>query len=81
MNDVGFVISKEDLALGPGTRLDHSRAFVYQRFIKVRKGIEKASDIDIRSGMESVPLTSLRKGSYILFQLVIMVNQKNISRL
>ena len=28
VNDVGFVISKEDLASGPGTRLDHSRAFV-----------------------------------------------------
>ena len=59
MNDVGFVISKEDLALGPGTRLDHSRAFVYQRFIKVRKGIEKASDIDIRRGTESAPVASV----------------------
>ena len=30
VNSVGFVISKEeeDLTLGPGTRLDHSRAFV-----------------------------------------------------
>ena len=28
VNHVGFVISKEEgLALGPGTRLDHSRAF------------------------------------------------------
>ena len=28
VNSVGFVISEEDLASGPGTRLDHSRAFV-----------------------------------------------------
>ena len=28
VNDVGFVIPEEDLALGPGTRLDHSKAFV-----------------------------------------------------
>ena len=28
VNDVIFVISEEDIALGPGTRLDHSRAFV-----------------------------------------------------
>ena len=28
MNDVGFVISEEDLASGTGTKLDHSRAFV-----------------------------------------------------
>ena len=26
--DVGLVISEEDLALGKGTRLDHSSAFV-----------------------------------------------------
>ena len=46
---VGFLLS-EDLALGPGTRLDHSRAFVWQSFIKVRKRTEKPSDIDIRRG-------------------------------
>ena len=28
VNSVGFVISKEDLTSRPGTRLDHSRAFV-----------------------------------------------------
>ena len=27
-DDFGFVISEEDLALGPGTRFDHSRVFV-----------------------------------------------------
>ena len=27
-NNVGFVISEEDLTPGPGTRLDHSRVFV-----------------------------------------------------
>ena len=31
--------------------------------------------------MESAPLASLRKGSYTLFQLVITINQKNVSRL
>ena len=57
------MISEEDLALGPGTRLDHSRAFVQQSFIKVRKGTEKASDIDIRKGWRAPPaLDSLSKG-------------------
>ena len=28
MRDISFVISEEDLASGPGTRLDHSRTFV-----------------------------------------------------
>ena len=28
MNDVGFMIPKEDLASGPGTRRDHSTASV-----------------------------------------------------
>ena len=36
VNDVGFVISEEeDLALGPGTRLDHSRDFVSVQFSAV----------------------------------------------
>ena len=59
MNYVGFVISKEDLVLGPGIRLDHSRTFVLQNFIKVRKGSEKASNIDIRRGMENAPLAGV----------------------
>ena len=63
MNNVRFVISEEkDLASRPETRLDHSRAFVWQSFIKVRKRTGKASDIDIRRGMESAPLISVSKG-------------------
>ena len=51
VNNVSLVISEEEnLASGPGTRLDHSIAFVQQSFIKVRQGTEKASDIDIRRG-------------------------------
>ena len=68
MNGVGFVISeKEDLTLGPGTRLDHSRAFVQQSFIKVYKGTENTSDTDIRRGTESAPLASLSKGAIYFF--------------
>ena len=54
VNGVRFLISKEeeDVASGPGTRLNHSRA-------KLRKETEKASDIDIREGMESVPLAGV----------------------
>ena len=35
-----------------------------QSVIKVRKGTEKASDIDIRRGLESAPLDSLIKALY-----------------
>ena len=36
VNGVGFVISEEEhLTSGLGTRLDYTRAFVYQSFIKV----------------------------------------------
>ena len=66
-NNVGFVISEEDLALGPGTRLVNSRVFVYQSFIKVKKGTEDASGIDIRRGMESAPLASVSKGVMYFF--------------
>ena len=42
VNDVGFVISKEkDLALGSGTRLDHSKAFECRRvLLKYKKDRE-----------------------------------------
>ena len=39
--NVKLMISKEGLSLGPGTRLDHSRAFVQQSFITVEKGQRK----------------------------------------
>ena len=58
------MISEEDLASGPETRLHHSRAFVRQSFIKVIKGTEKVSGIDIRRGMESAALASLIKALY-----------------
>ena len=67
VNDVRFVISEEDLALGPGTRLVNSRVFVYQSFIKVKKATEEASGIDIRRGMESAPLSGLSKGVIYFF--------------
>ena len=55
VKDVGFMISEEDdLALGPGTRLDHPKPFVWQSFIKVQKRTEKTSDRDIRR-IESTP--------------------------
>ena len=67
MNDVGFMISKvEDLAMGPGTRIDCSRCFVWQSCIKVRKGTEKASDRHQKGDGECPPRRS-KQGSYILF--------------
>ena len=52
VKDVGFVISKEDLALGPCLI---TQELLCSSFIKVKKGTEKASDIDIRRGMEKAP--------------------------
>ena len=54
MNDVRFVIAKEDLALGPGNGLDQSVLLKWRR-------TEKASDIGIRRGAQSAPLSSLSK--------------------
>ena len=59
---------KTKKALGPGTSLDHSRAFVKQSFIKVRKGTKKASDIDSRKGTENAPLASVIKALYTFFR-------------
>ena len=63
MNDVGFVISEEDLALGPETRLDHSELLCGRSFITV-KGKEKASDIDIRRGWRVPPSLVLARELY-----------------
>ena len=54
VNDVGFMISEEDLALGPGIRLDHSGLLCGRSFITV-KGTDKASDIRHQKGAESTP--------------------------
>ena len=81
VSDVRFMNSEEDLASGPGTRLDHLRALEQQSFIRIQKGTEKASDIDIRKEMQSAPLASVSKGVIYIFKLVITINQKNISRL
>ena len=66
MNGIGFMISEEDLALGSGTSLDYSELLCGRSFITV-KGTEKASDVDIRRGMESAPLANLSKGVIYFF--------------
>lgn len=50
-----MISEEEDLAVGPGIIRDHSRAFVEQSFIKVRKGAEKASDTDSEGGWGCPP--------------------------
>ena len=47
---------------------------------KLRKGSEKASDIDIRRARRMPPLLVLARELYI-FKLIITVNQKNVSKL
>jgi len=59
VNDVRFVIS-EDLTSRSGTRLDYSELLCGRR-------TEKASDIDIRRGTDSAPLSSLSKGAIYFF--------------
>ena len=74
MNNVGFVISKEDLALGPGTRLDGSlKSFCAAEFIKVTKGTERASDTDIRRGQKEYPLASVSNG--VIYLLISYYNE------
>ena len=40
VNDVGSVVSKEDLASGSGTRLDHAELLCGRSFITVKKDTE-----------------------------------------
>ena len=65
MNDVRFMISEEDLASGPGTRLDHSRTFVWQKFDS-EKGQTKLL-IETSEGDRAPPLTSDTSGIKALY--------------
>lgn len=47
--------TSKDLASGPRTRLDHSRALSGRSFITVKKEREKSSDTDIRRGWGGAP--------------------------
>ena len=63
VNDVRFVISKEeDLASGPGTRLDHSE-LLWSSFIKVKRDREIFWHRH-QKGAESAYLASLIKALY-----------------
>ena len=63
----GFLASRgEKFNPGPETRLDHSELLYNKVLLKYKR--EKASDIDIRRGMESAPFTSVSKG--IIYFLV-----------
>ena len=46
----------EEFNLGPGMRLDHSKFCI--NFFSSIKEVEKASDIDIRSGQKEYPPAS-----------------------
>ena len=54
VNYVGFVISEEDLASGPGPGFRHSELGVAEVLLQCKRA-EKASDIDIRRGTEIAP--------------------------
>ena len=41
VNGVGFMISEEDLTLGPGTKLEHSELLRVRRVITVKKDKRK----------------------------------------
>ena len=64
MNNVGFMISEEeDLALGPGIRLDHSVLLCSRSFITVKKD-RKLLTYTSEGGQRVPPLASFIKALY-----------------
>ena len=63
----GFLASGEEFNPGPEMRLDHSE-LLCNRVYKSIKGIEKASDIDIRRGQKEYPLASVSHG--VIYSLI-----------
>ena len=65
VNNVGYVISGKDLALGPETSLDHSELLCGRSFIKVKKGQRKLLTQTSEGGR--APLASVSKGAVSFF--------------
>ena len=63
---VGFVISEEDLASRPETRLDYSGLLCGRSFITVKRDRESFWHRHQKE-VESAPLASLQQGNYIFF--------------
>ena len=80
MNNVGFVISKGGNFISGPERDSVTQSFLWQKFYFSEKGLEKASDVDIRSGTE-FPFTSFNKRSIYFFNWLLTIDQKNVSRL
>ena len=74
LNNVGFVISEEDLASGPGTSLDHSRVLCSRVLLKWKRDWESFWHKH-QKGAESAPLASVSKGV-----IYILINYYNKSK-
>ena len=57
-------LRRREFSLRTRAKASGTQSFMWQKFYYSGKGTEKASDIDIRRGMESAPLTSLIKALY-----------------
>jgi len=65
VNDVGFIISKEDLALAVGTSLENSELFSWQKFYYSEKGQRKLLT-QASEGGQKVSLSLVLARLYIL---------------
>ena len=64
VNSVGFVIVEEDLTLGPGTRLNHSRDLYSRVLLKQEKGQRKLLTQTSEGGQRVPPLIVLARELY-----------------
>ena len=65
VNDVGSVVSKEDLASGSGTRLDHAELLCGRSFISERG--QRKLPTQMSEGDGEYPVTGLSKGVLYFF--------------
>ena len=57
-------LRRREFSFGTRAKASGTQSFMWQKFYYSGKGTEKASDIDIRRGTESAPLTGLIKALY-----------------
>ena len=73
---VGFMISEEDLASGPGTRLDHAELLYGRSFISEKTQRKLLHRQQKRKGED--PVTSFSKGAIFFINWLLTINEKRL---
>ena len=73
-------LRRREFSFGTRAKASDTQSFMWQKLYYSAKGTEKASDIGIRRGTESAPLTSLIKALYIFFSWLVTNREEPLEK-